>query len=45
MGKKATVIQKAEDNLTPEIKNEIEKQLEETRANLVIYQYQQADDP
>jgi hypothetical protein len=31
---------KAEQNLTPEFKNEIELQLEETRANLVIYQYQ-----
>ncbi len=32
--------QKAEENLSPELKNEIEKQLEDTRTNLVIYQYQ-----
>lgn len=31
---------KAQENLAPENKNEIEKQLAETRANLVIYQYQ-----
>jgi hypothetical protein len=38
--KKELVFIKAEQNLTPEFKNEIEKQLEETRSNLVIYQYQ-----
>ena len=38
--KKELVYQKAEQNLSPELKNDIEKQLEETRANLVIYQYQ-----
>ncbi len=38
--KKELVLQKAEDNLSPELKEEIDKQLEETRANLVIYQYQ-----
>jgi hypothetical protein len=31
---------KAEENLTDEYKNEIENQLQETRANLVIYHYQ-----
>ena len=34
------LLQKAEENLSPEIRNDIEKQLEETRTNLVIYQYQ-----
>lgn len=38
--KKELLFMKADQNLTPEIKNEIEKQLEETRSNLVIYQYQ-----
>jgi hypothetical protein len=38
--KRQLLLQKAEDNLTPALKNEIAKQLEETRANLVIYQYQ-----
>ena len=38
--KKELLFQKAEDNLSPELKNEIEKQLQETRSNLVIYQYQ-----
>lgn len=38
--KKELVYQKAEQNLSPELKNEIEKQLNETRQNLVIYQYQ-----
>ena len=38
--KRQLLLQKAEDNLTPDLKNEIAKQLEETRANLVIYQYQ-----
>jgi hypothetical protein len=38
--KRELLFLKAEQNLSPEFKNEIEKQLQETRANLVIYQYQ-----
>ncbi|MBA4322876.1 MAG: hypothetical protein C0408_08680, partial [Odoribacter sp.] len=38
--KKELLFMKAEQNLTSEFKNEIEKLLKETRANLVIYQYQ-----
>jgi hypothetical protein len=38
--KKELLYMKAEQNLSAELKNEIEKQLSETRANLVIYQYQ-----
>jgi hypothetical protein len=38
--KKELLFMKAEQNLSAELKNEIEKQLHETRANLVIYQYQ-----
>jgi hypothetical protein len=38
--KKQFIFQKAEENLSPELKNEIDNQLEETRSNLVIYQYQ-----
>jgi hypothetical protein len=38
--KKELLFIKAEQNLTPEYKDEIEKQIEETRSNLVIYQYQ-----
>jgi hypothetical protein len=38
--KRQLLLKKAEDNLSPSLKNEIEKQLEETRSNLVIYQYQ-----
>jgi hypothetical protein len=38
--KRQLLLKKAEDNLTPSLKDEIKKQLEETRANLVIYQYQ-----
>jgi hypothetical protein len=38
--KRQLLLKKAEDNLSPELKDEITKQLEETRANLVIYQYQ-----
>lgn len=38
--KKELLFLKAEENLSSELKNEIEKQLQETRANLVIYQYQ-----
>ncbi len=39
--KRQLLLQKAQDNLSPELKVEIDKQLEDTRANLVIYQYQQ----
>ena len=38
--KKEFLYQKAVENLSPELKDEIDKQLEETRADLVIYQYQ-----
>ncbi len=38
--KKEFLFQKAEENLSPDLKNEIDNQLEETRSNLVIYQYQ-----
>jgi hypothetical protein len=38
--KRELLLQKAEENLSPELKDEIAKQLEETRENLVIYQYQ-----
>ncbi|MEI6048510.1 MAG: hypothetical protein WCS03_06390 [Bacteroidota bacterium] len=38
--KRELLLQKAENNLSPELKDEIARQLEETRANLVIYQYQ-----
>jgi hypothetical protein len=38
--KKELLFQKAEDNLSPELKDEIDKQLVETRSNLIIYQYQ-----
>ncbi len=38
--KRELLIQKAEQNLTTEFKDEIDRQLEETRANLLIYQYQ-----
>ena len=38
--RKEFLYQKAVENLSPELKDEIEKQLEETRADLVIYQYQ-----
>lgn len=38
--RKELLLQKAEENLTPEYRDEISKQIEETRANLVIYQYQ-----
>lgn len=38
--KKELLFLKAEENLSSDIKNDIEKQLRETRANLVIYQYQ-----
>ena len=38
--KRELLLQRAEQNLSQEIKDEIASQLEETRANLVIYQYQ-----
>jgi hypothetical protein len=38
--KKELLFMRAEQNLTPEFKDEIEKQMEDTRTNLVIYQYQ-----
>lgn len=38
--KRQLLLQKAEENLSPELKTEIAQELEETRANLVIYQYQ-----
>ena len=40
MGKERTYVQKAEANLSPGLRNEIETQLEETRVNLVVYEYQ-----
>ena len=38
--KRELLLQKAEENLAPAMKTDIEHQLEETRSNLVIYQYQ-----
>ena len=38
--RKEFLYQKAVENLSPELKDEIDKQIEETRADLVIYQYQ-----
>jgi hypothetical protein len=38
--KRELLLQKAEENLSPELRTEIAKQIEETRTNLVIYQYQ-----
>ncbi len=38
--RKELMLQKAEENLSPGLKEDIDRQLEETRANLVIYQYQ-----
>jgi hypothetical protein len=38
--KRELLLQKAEENLSPELKDDIAKQIRETRANLVIYQYQ-----
>jgi hypothetical protein len=38
--KRELLLQKAEENLSPELKDEIARQLVETRTNLVIYQYQ-----
>ena len=39
--KRRLLLLKAEENLAPELKSVIEQQIEETRTNLVIYQYQQ----
>lgn len=39
--KRELLLQRAEQNLSQEMKNEIASQLDETRTNLVIYQYQQ----
>lgn len=38
--KRELLLQKAEENLDPVMKSDISRQLEETRTNLVIYQYQ-----
>lgn len=38
--KRELLLQRAEQNLSQEIRDEINNQIEETRANLVIYQYQ-----
>src|SRR3989304_2474506 len=38
--KRQLLLLKAEENLSSELKDEIAKQIEETRANLLIYQYQ-----
>jgi len=38
--KRELMFQKAIANLSPELRSEIEKQLEETRLNLVVYEYQ-----
>jgi len=38
--KKQLLLKKAEENLSPSLRDEIDKQLLETRSNLVIYQYQ-----
>jgi hypothetical protein len=38
--KRELLLQKAEENLDPDMKADIVRQLEETRTNLVIYQYQ-----
>jgi len=38
--KKEFIFRKAEENLSPELMNEIYSQIEETRSSLVIYQYQ-----
>lgn len=39
--KNELILRKAEENLSEEYKEEINKKLEETRANLMIYQYEQ----
>jgi hypothetical protein len=38
--KRELMFQQAEANLPPDLKNDIEKQLEETRVNLIVYEYQ-----
>jgi len=38
--KRELMYQKAEANLSPDLRNDIEKQLGETRRNLVVYEYQ-----
>jgi hypothetical protein len=38
--KRQLLLRKAEYNLSPELRDEIARQLDETRSNLVIYQYQ-----
>jgi hypothetical protein len=38
--KRELLLHKAEENLSPALKDEISKQLEESRINLLIYQYQ-----
>jgi len=38
--KRELLLQRAENNLSQEIKDEIDNQIQETKANLVIYQYQ-----
>src|SRR5512133_1831196 len=38
--RKNLMFQKAEENLSPEVKAEINRQLEETKSDLTIYQYQ-----
>jgi hypothetical protein len=38
--KRELLLKQAEENLSPELREEIARQLEETRANLLIYQYQ-----
>jgi hypothetical protein len=38
--RKELMFQKAEENLSPELKDEIENQIKETRSDLAIYQYQ-----
>ncbi|MBK8883514.1 MAG: hypothetical protein IPN67_14335 [Bacteroidales bacterium] len=38
--KRELLLKKAEENLAPDMKADIARQLEETRSNLVIYQYQ-----
>jgi len=38
--KRKLLLMKAEENLSPELKHELIQQIEETRSNLIIYQYQ-----
>ncbi len=39
--KRELVFQKAKENISPELRNEIEKQVDETRVDLIVYEYQQ----